>query len=114
MIRFAALSVALTLVSGGAIAADDGLPPVPDDLLNKSALACIQIDDQGKIIGAFLLTSLGAAVQDKEAIDWTRQLHWGPVKLGDKSRNIWFPIGLAWGSAKPPPSPATCGPPGHI
>jgi hypothetical protein len=65
-------------------------------------------------VGAFLLTSLGDAAKDKEALDWTKQLHWGPVKTGDRSRNIWLPIGLAWGSATAPPSPATCAPPGGI
>ena len=109
--RLLAVTVALTLLAYVKSASGQELPPVLPDFLNKAAIACVKINDDGIVVGAFMIKSSGEANIDREMLDWTKQLHWGTLQPGDRSRNIWIPIGLAFGSAKAPLSPATCGPP---
>lgn len=100
---------ALLLVALSAAApAAQGLPDIPEDLLNHNAITCIKMDNSGKVVGAYIVQSTGDAHRDRELVAWVRKLHWPKVKAGEKSRNIWFPMPIAFGNATPPDSPNAC------
>jgi hypothetical protein len=102
----AGLSLALALAPAHSSA--QTLPPVSARMMGRSALACIMIADSGAINGAYLLSTSGDEATDADMLAWTKQLHWDPAKPGEKMRNTWFPIGLAFGgaTATPPHSSA--------
>ena len=98
---------ALAFLSATAAAAQE-LPPIPQDLLNVSAISCVKMDDSGKIVGAYMIQSTGDVARDREVIAWVKKLHWDKAKPGDKSRNVWFPMPIAFGDTQPPEMPASC------
>jgi TonB family protein len=99
-ILLAALSAAAT--------ATQELPPISQDLLNVSAISCVKMDNSGKVVGAYMIQSTGDAHRDREIVAWIKKLHWEKAKPGEKLRNIWFPMPIAFGDAQPPEIPASC------
>lgn len=110
MTRLVAAFFALTLMSWPA-GAKARVPPVPENLLNKTAQVCVWINDAGTVTEASIMRSAGSPRADAEVLDWIRGVRWGRVKSGDKSRNHWLGIGLAFGDVPAPPSSETCSPP---
>jgi hypothetical protein len=98
----------LLIIASGATAAFAQVPDVPEDLLNVSAISCVKMDDNGKVVGAYIVQSTGDAHRDREIVDWVKQLHWDKAKPGDKLRNVWFPMPVAFGDGKAPELPASC------
>jgi TonB family protein len=109
-IKLALAAIAAALVPTAA-SAQSGLPPIPADLRDASAVTCIRIDDSGAVSSAFIVTSAGSADKDREVLAWVKQLRWEAVKPGDASRNRWMPMPVSFGSAPPPAMPSTCAPP---
>lgn len=112
MIRPAPLSwlaVAAALLAGAAAAGAE-LPPAPQSLRNAAAMMCLKIGDDGRITDLFLIHSTGDAAQDSAWLDWARKLHWDPAEPGARGRNVWLPMSIAFGTAKPEPAPAACAP----
>lgn len=87
------------------------LPPLPESLLNASGAVCMNVSMTGDVRGAYLLTSTGDSNADKDMVAWARQLHWPVAKPGEKLRDTWFPMPIAFGSAKPVAAPPTCSAP---
>jgi len=102
------ISTCALAVFAAAQASAQELPAIPQDLLNVSALSCIKLNNSGKVAGAYLIHSTGDAHRDKEIVDWVKQLHWDKAKPGDKSRNVWFPMPVAFGDAQTPEAPESC------
>lgn len=104
-------SAALVFAAVTSLAANaQGLPPLPPSLAHASAVSCIKIDDTGAVSGAFLVTSTGDPARDRDLIAWIKQLHWDAAKPGEKLRNAWFPMPVAFGGEQPPPMPESCAP----
>jgi hypothetical protein len=101
--------VAVPALSATLVAAQ-GAPPLPHDLVNVAAVACVRLDDSGAVSGAFLIRSTGEHGKDQELVAWIRQLRWPPMRPGEKPRNTWSPMPIAVGSAEPPAAPARCAP----
>jgi hypothetical protein len=101
----AAMTLAMMLAGDG-----PGMT-LPEDLLNVGVVTCVMVDDDGAVSQAYVVASTTAPEKDAEIVATIKQLHWGKALPGDRSRNIWFPIGLAFGDAKAPPSPQGCVPP---
>jgi len=96
-------------VCSATAAVAQGLPPIPEDLLNVSAVSCVKMDESGKVVGAYMIQSTGDAGRDREVVAWVKQLRWDKAKPGEKSRNVWFPMPVAFGGdAQPPEMPASC------
>jgi hypothetical protein len=102
-----ALVAMLAALSAVATAAEE-LPPIPEDLLNVSAVSCVKMDDSGKVVGAYMIQSTGDAGRDREIVAWVKKLHWNKAESGDKLRNIWFPMPIAFGATQPPKMPPSC------
>ena len=94
-----------------ATAARAGLPPQPASLKDQAVVACVRMDAEGKVSGAYLLSSTGDAARDADFLAWIKQLTWPKPSKRDKTIDQWAPMGLALGKAKAPPSPKTCDPP---
>ncbi|MBB3957868.1 energy transducer TonB family protein [Novosphingobium sediminicola] len=105
--RLAALAGALSTATG---AAAQELPPLEPILLNSSAVTCIKIADDGSVSDAFIVVSSGLPERDRHVLAWVRQLHWDAALPGDRFRNRWFPMPVAFGNAKPPEMPEHCPP----
>lgn len=86
-------------------------PPVPAELVDKSGVVCIRVGHNGDVTGVFTLVSVGDADADAAMLAWARQLRWMPAVDGDVSRDRWFPMPVAFGSAVVPPMPDRCAPP---
>ena len=84
------------------------LPAIPHDLLNVNAISCVKMDDNGKVVGVYLIQSTGDADRDREVVAWVKKLHWEKVKPGEKLRNVWFPMPIAFGGVQTPKMPAFC------
>lgn len=87
------------------------LPPVSERMLGKAAVACIMVDDSGRIAGAYLLSTSGNNSADRDMLAWVKRLRWDAAKPGETMRNVWFSTGLAFGDAKAPEASTTCNPP---
>jgi hypothetical protein len=83
------------------------LPPVPRILVDTAALVCVRIDNEGKV-DAVLLDPSGDKARDAAVLDWVRQLRFPKVQPGDVGRGTWFPMPLAFGSARSPKLPSHC------
>jgi len=103
MALFATLAVPVTFASA------EGPPPLPADLQNSAAVACVKIDDHGWVSGAFLIQSTGEDGKDRELVNWIRQLRWPKMKPGEQ-RNRWAPMPIAVGDAAVPNAPHSCSP----
>jgi hypothetical protein len=103
------LAILLAAMSASATAVHE-LPPIPEDLLNVNAVSCVKVNDSGKIVGAYLIQTTGDADRDREVVAYVKKLHWDKAKPGEKLRNVWFPMPIAFGDAKPPEMPASCRP----
>ncbi len=101
---------AMAMLFGSMNAGAQELPPVPAGLLETAAIACVMIDNQGAVRGAIVVGSAGSASKDQEVVAWVKQLHWPAAQPGEKLRNVWFPMPVAFGSAKVPEMPPSCGP----
>ena len=84
------------------------LPPLPPSLLNTAGAVCISISNQGDVNGTYVLTSTGDAQADRDMLAWVRQLHWPVATPGEKMRETWFPMPIAFGDKKPPDAPPSC------
>jgi TonB family protein len=105
---------ALSLLSAVAASAQS-LPPVPRVLLDSAAVVCLKVAGNGRVDGAFLVTSTGAVERDRELLGWVRQMRWNGAAPGEGERapeGRWFPMPVAFGEAETPPPPAQCGPQG--
>jgi hypothetical protein len=100
----------LLAATGATATFAQGLPDIPEDLLNVTAISCVKMDNNGKIVGTYLIQSTGDANRDSEVVAWVKKLHWDKAKSGERLRNVWFPMPIAFGDAKPPEMPASCGP----
>ncbi len=100
------LSAMLTAQAGAFAYAE--LPPQPASLKDQAVLACVRTDAEGKVSGAYLMSSTGDAAKDADFLAWIRKLEWPKPRKGDKSIDQWMPMGLALGKGKAPPSPKTC------
>jgi TonB family protein len=88
------------------------LSDVPASLLiSPGAILCIKMDDPGTVTGAFIIKSSGNENDDRAILAYAKTLTWAPKKPSDPVRNVWFPIGIAFGKNKPPRSPDRCAPP---
>jgi hypothetical protein len=96
---------------GGATAARAALPPEPASIQNQAVLACVRMDAEGKVSGAYLMSSTGDAARDADFLAWIKKLEWPKPSKRDKTVDQWLPMGLALGKAKAPPSPESCPPP---
>jgi TonB family protein len=86
------------------------LPPIPADLIDSTAVTCIKISVAGAVEDAFIVQSTGDQTKDAEVLKWVRQLHWAKAGPGEKLRNTWFPMPVAFGSVTSPKMPASCSP----
>lgn len=105
--RLVTLTGALSTATG---AAAQELPPLEPILLNSSAVTCIKIAVDGSVSGAFIVVSSGLPERDRAVIAWVKQLRWDPAAPGDRFRNRWFPMPVAFGNAKTPEMPDHCAP----
>jgi len=103
----AAMTLAMMLAGDGPEMA------IPEDLLNVGVVTCVMVDDDGAVSGAYVVASTTAPEKDPEIVATIKQLHWDKALPGDRSRNIWFPMGMAFGDAKAPPTPNGCVPPAN-
>jgi len=94
-----------------ATAARAELPPQPASLKDQAVLACVRMDAEGKVSGAYLMSSTGDAAKDADFLAWIRKLEWPKPGKRDKTVDQWLPMGLALGRGKAPPSPPSCPPP---
>lgn len=104
-----AMALFATLMLPTAFASAQAAPPLPADLRDAAAVACVKIDDHGWVSGAFLIQSTGEAGKDRELVNWIRQLRWPKVKPGEQ-RNRWSPMPIAVGDAAVPNAPGSCAP----
>lgn len=105
-----AFATLIGLVASTASASEE-LPPLTPDLLGISAIACVKLSKDGDVTGAFLITSTGADTRDQHLLEWIKQLHWPPAAPGEKLRDTWFPMPVAFGEGvEPPKMPASCSP----
>lgn len=104
------IAVALLVFLSGSAGAQE-LPPLPATLLHASGAVCVNVSKKGTVSGAYLLTSTGNADADADMVTWARQLHWPVAKPGEKLRDTWFPMPIAFGDAKPVAAPASCAAP---
>ncbi|MBC2664983.1 hypothetical protein H7F51_05605 [Novosphingobium flavum] len=96
------------LLLAAPLAAED-LPPVPRELLGRSAVACVKLGEGGEVASAYLAVSSGTPESDGEMLAWVRALRWQaafttPAPAG------WFAMPLAFGEGEPPLTPTRCGP----
>lgn len=98
----------LLAMLGASAAAAQELPPISGDMLNVAAVACVKIDDNGSVVGAYLVQPTGDAGRDRHVLAWVKKLHWDKAAPGEKLRNMWFPMPVSFGSATVPKMPATC------
>jgi hypothetical protein len=103
-------AAAFTLLAAATAARAD-LPPQPASIKDQAVLACVRMDAEGKVSGAYLLSSTGDAARDADFLGWIKQLKWAKPDKRDKTVDQWLPMGLALGKGKAPPSPKTCDPP---
>lgn len=96
-------------LSAGSAAAQE-LPPVPEALVNTSAVTCVKLSADGAVDGAFIVQSTGDVKKDQLVIDWVRQLHWPKAGAGEKGRGTWFPMPVVFGQATVPSMPEACSP----
>jgi len=108
-VKTAAIGATLTLLSGTAVHA--AVPPQPASLKDQAVLACVRMDAEGKVSGAYLLSSTGDAARDADYLAWIKKLEWPRPPKYDKTIDQWLPMGLALGRSKAPPAPKTCDPP---
>jgi hypothetical protein len=104
-----ALPLLLAALNASAAAAQE-LPAIPEDLLNVTAVSCLKMDNSGAVVGAFLIQSTGDEGRDREVVAWVKKLRWDKAERGDKLRNVWFPMPIAFGNVTPPAMPASCSP----
>lgn len=113
--RFGGIRIAGCLLLGfGALVATRAFAqfsPVPAELVDKSGVVCIRVGHNGDVTGVFTLVSVGDADADAALLGWAKQLRWPPAVDGDVSRDRWFPMPVAFGSALVPPMPDHCEPP---
>jgi hypothetical protein len=110
MLKRSAIGVGLAVLAiAGAARAE--LPPVPPSIADHAVLACVRMDAEGKVSGAYLLNSTGDLARDADYLAWIKKLEWSRPSKHDKTIDQWLPMGLALGKAKAPPSPKTCDPP---
>jgi TonB family protein len=105
---------ALSLFAASAVAAQS-LPPVPRVLLDSAAVVCVKVAGDGRVDGAFVVTSTGVAERDRELLGWVRQMRWNGAARGEGEaapEGRWFAMPVAFGDAETPPPPAQCGPQG--
>lgn len=100
------LLLLLAALSAPAMAQE--LPPIPEDLLNVVAVTCVKMNNSGRVVGAYLIRSTGNVMRDRGIVDWVKGLHWGKAKPGDKLRNVWFPMPVAFGDVPAPDLPKSC------
>jgi len=91
-----------------ATAARAELPPQPASLKDQAVLACVRMDAEGKVSGAYLMSSTGDSARDADFLTWIRKLEWPKPGKHDKTVDKWLPMGLALGKGKAPPSPKSC------
>ena len=112
VIRATLSGIAVTfLISLAGSAEAQELPPLPTSLLNASGAVCIKVSRGGAVRGVYLLTGTGNADADKDMVAWARQLHWPMAKPGEKLRDTWFPMPIAFGGTTPVAAPTSCGAP---
>lgn len=87
----------------------EALPPVPRELLGRSAVACVKLDALGAVASVYLLVSSGTQDVDREVLDWVRALRWHAA-FATPAPSGWFPMPIAFGEGEPPLPPASCGP----
>ncbi len=83
---------------------------IPADLVKVGAVVCLKVDNRGAVSGAYVIESTAGHEKDKEIVAGVKQLTWGKAKSGDRSRNIWFPMSIAFGEVVAPIAPASCAP----
>jgi hypothetical protein len=110
MLKFSTIAVVLPGL-GLAAAARAEIPPQPASIKNQAVLACVRMDADGKVSGAYLMSSTGDAARDADYLAWIKKLEWPKPSKHDKSIDQWAPMGLALGKSKAPPAPKTCDPP---
>jgi hypothetical protein len=98
-------SIVLLGIAALGIAAIFSTPAVASGIV-----ACVKMDDDGNVAGAFIVVSSGDKQTDELLLSGVRNLHWGRPQSGE-TRNIWFPLGLAVGNETPPKGPSKCEPP---
>jgi hypothetical protein len=98
-------------LAAAATAARAELPPQPASIKDQAVLACVRMDAEGKVSGAYLMSSTGDAARDADFLAWIKQLKWAKPEKRDRTIDQWLPMGLALGKGKAPPSPKTCDPP---
>jgi len=106
-----AAPVGAFLVLLTATAARAELPPQPASIKDQAVLACVRMNADGKVSGAYLLSSTGDAARDADYLTWIKKLEWPRPSKYDKTVDQWLPMGLALGRAKAPAAPKTCDPP---
>jgi hypothetical protein len=110
--RITPLRVAIAfLVSLASSGGAEELPPLPATLLNASGAVCINVSTKGNVTGAYLLTTTGNADADRDMVAWASQLRWPAAEPGEKLRDTWFPMPIAFGDAKPVAAPESCAAP---
>ena len=102
------MSMHLMAAVGAAAAVSQELPPISQDLLGITAVSCVKVSGSGKIVGAYLIQATGDANRDRQILAWIRKLHWDPAKPGEKMRNVWFPMPIAFGDVPVPAAPSSC------
>jgi hypothetical protein len=105
------LIAATLILLSAAVTARAEVPPQPASIKDQAVLACVRMDAEGKVSGAYLLSSTGDAARDADYLAWIKQLTWPKPSRHDKTVDQWAPMGLALGKAKAPPAPKTCDPP---
>ncbi len=104
-----AMALSALMIVPTLFASAQAAPPLPPDLQNAAAVACVRVDDRGWVSGAFLIQSTGEDGKDRELVNWIRQLRWPQVKPGEQ-RNRWAPMPIAVGDAAVPNAPRSCAP----
>ena len=104
------------VLAGGAVlalstAVRAEIPPQPASIKDQAVLACVRMDAEGKVSGAYLMSSTGDAARDADYLGWIKKLEWPKPSKRDKTVDQWMPMGLALGKSKAPPAPKTCDPP---
>ena len=84
------------------------LPPLPATLLNASGAVCIKVTKQNEAGGVYILASTGDPQVDRDMLAWVRELRWPVATSGEKLRDTWFPMPIAFGEKQPPKVAATC------
>ena len=86
------------------------MAPIPRSLSNASGGVCLKIANNGTIADAFLIVSTGSESKDRDLLAYAKQLQWPAQKRDGEVREVWFPMALASGKAKPPQMPKSCAP----